>query len=222
MPGWKLIPLTPLDQQIVFLRRFMLGRADDAAAKCPGPYTYHDAQARVGVAPIEWKGEGDTRYIENIPDAAYPRSDARWPKGCAYCGYVFTDADTWQINGEQQYKALDGTLYTTKEAPVGACWQAWWMFDGKRWDQNNASQPGAPLYIKCPPGKPWSIWAIDGGSTNGSGWQRTGDYSTMTATPSILFPGKQGEKCVFHSFLQNGILLADIEGNVFPDCPYTA
>ena len=49
-------------------------------------------------------------------------------------------------------------------------------------------------------------WFIDGKSTNGSGWTRTGTVPRISVKPSILIYGRDGKTPVYHGYLTNGIL----------------
>ena len=59
-----------------------------------------------------------------------------------------------------------------------------------------------PICVVCPNGEQWEI---DRPSSNGDGWQVTGDLPNITCSPSIVVPG-------YHGFLQNGRFTPDIEG----------
>ena len=60
----------------------------------------------------------------------------------------------------------------------------------------------APLCIVCPNGEQWEI---DRKSSNGDGWQVTGEWPNLTASPSIIVQG-------YHGWLKNGEFSADLDG----------
>jgi len=59
-----------------------------------------------------------------------------------------------------------------------------------------------PICVVCPNGE---TWEIDRRSSNGSGWVVTGDFPTLTCSPSIVVEG-------YHGFLQGGQFTPDLEG----------
>nr|WP_283808104.1 DUF6527 family protein [Bradyrhizobium sp. C9] len=65
----------------------------------------------------------------------------------------------------------------------------------------------------CPNG---SMWNIDHKSSNGDGWQVTGEWPNITCAPSIIADD-------YHGFLRNGEFTADLDGktwrvpNIGPD-----
>lgn len=52
-----------------------------------------------------------------------------------------------------------------------------------------------PISVLCPNGREWCVDAV---SSNGDGWQVTGDPPRITAQPSIMVPG-------YHGFLKGGV-----------------
>lgn len=61
------------------------------------------------------------------------------------------------------------------------------------WQQWSHIRP--PICVLCPNG---AEWCVDAKSSNGEGWNVTGEPPLLTCTPSILVPG-------YHGFLQNGV-----------------
>jgi hypothetical protein len=59
-----------------------------------------------------------------------------------------------------------------------------------------------PICVVCPNGE---TWEVDRPSSNGPGWQVTGDFPRITCRPSIVVPG-------YHGWLTDGVFSADIEG----------
>lgn len=68
------------------------------------------------------------------------------------------------------------------------------------WLQWSDKRP--PICVRCPNGLDW---LVDSKSTNGEGWEVTGDAPIITCTPSILVPG-------YHGYLREGHFTDDIDG----------
>lgn len=64
----------------------------------------------------------------------------------------------------------------------------------------------APICVVCPNG---SMWNIDHKSSNGDGWQVTGEWPNITCAPSIIADD-------YHGFLRNGEFTADLDGKTWP------
>lgn len=64
----------------------------------------------------------------------------------------------------------------------------------------------SPIEVVCPNG---DVWCIDRMSSNGNGWQVTGNWPNITCAPSIV----AGD---YHGFLRDGVFTADIDGKTFP------
>jgi hypothetical protein len=63
-----------------------------------------------------------------------------------------------------------------------------------------------PIEIVCPNGY---LWCIDRKSSNGDGWQVTGEWPNITCSPSIVAGS-------YHGFLRNGEFTPDLDGKTFP------
>jgi hypothetical protein len=193
---WKLLPLKRTESVRVSLRRYAF-----QTSTCPNP--------------------GGTGYHSvGIDKNDYPPEDVRWPKTCA-CGYEFQDSDQWDIMEEHLMEAADGSVFSDQDAPVGACWQAWWLDETNC--PNNRKQPLWPLILRCPPGKRHHDWHVDGGSSNGGGWTRSGPIEMLTVTPSIAMGWENGRN-EYHGWVgvngtPPGYLSEDIEGRTFPNIP---
>lgn len=178
-----------------FLRRYTYGAQRACPATSDGSGG-HDA----------WRPWSDADAIDTpdgyhvVPeDDAPPHGDARWPATCDRCGEAFKPDDTWQVFGDRIYRMPDGSETTLRTAPPGAMWRATWM------ERNDSSWVG-------PDGQSWALmtpageWLIDGPSTNGGRWTRTGTPPKLTATPSI---GKQlvNGAWQYHGWLRDGQLV---------------
>lgn len=193
--------LQPTERVEVSLRRFSYvdktspPTPDKDATACPGKYGYHTAS--VVIAHNLHKDAAPK------PGDQEDRTDPAWPLSCPWCGgrYRFREVDEWQVNVDPLYHRTDGDpgLVTLQRAPVGAMWDAVWYKDRPSLGRGPGPD-GRYLVVRTPGGD----WEVDAPSTNGPGWQRTGDpevYPTkITAQPSIHFPGR------YHGFLRNGWL----------------
>lgn len=67
------------------------------------------------------------------------------------------------------------------------------------WQDWSLKRP--PICVLCPNG---AEWCVDAKSSNGEGWQVTGDVPVITAAPSIAVTG-------YHGFLRDGVFTPDLE-----------
>jgi len=149
-------------------------------AKCSTVYGYHNASVLIDRVEDSDQASGDL----------WPHDDSRWPTHCS-CGYKFQKEDEWQLNYETLYRRTDiGEETTIPSAPIGAIWRATWLEDVFK------GPDGQCLVLKTPGGD----WLIDGPSTNGNGWTRTGTPPNLTVNPSILAN-------TYHGWLKNGELV---------------
>lgn len=182
----------------VYYRRY---HPSDDSEKCTAkrvPYPGH--------APVVWGYHDESVAIKTHPrshdDASHDatpeeRADPQWPKKCD-CGYVFVDTDQWRVHVETLYLRV-GTneLYTLSNAPAGAMYDAHWY----RPHGAKTTPDGKNIVLKTPEGD----WHIDGVSSNGPGWTRTGEPPNITCNPSIGIGNPQR----MHGWLRNGILEID-------------
>ncbi len=212
----KVFWIEPTDRERQWLRRFQFSTKRICAKASYGC----DAMFEIGEADILYSPEG---YIEarKVPS----RSDPRWPKACAACGTPFTEDDEYQLHGKQIYVRPDtGDRYTLREAPPGACWDAWWVHHRSRGEQAQVpgcgswiGPDGRSLVVKCPDGHEWSIDARASNCTMPDDnthhcWVRHGKPEDGT-----LHVDKNGKTCAagagsimtgkWHGFLRNGYLV---------------
>jgi hypothetical protein len=200
--------LEPIDRVRLGLRRYAR-RSGSAAWTCADGW--HNA--------LVWTGtEIDAEYDERgylKPIAESPHDDPLWPAECDRgCGYRFTPDDNWQAWSEQLYRRVDtGELrvlhiYHPPDVPTaepGAMWNAWWL------ESFGRGPDGICLMVRCPrpDGSPGTArdWSVDGPSSSGGHWTRTGDprQANVTVSPSIAI-GDPGEPGHYHGFLQSGVL----------------
>lgn len=152
---------------------------------CLYGHGYHNAEA-----PLD---EILSPATDIIQAASHPKEDPRWPTRCQ-CGYEFVAEDQFQVFQRRLYKRSDtSTLVTLQEAPVGAMWDADWY--------PRKGPDGRCLVVMTPGGE----WMVDGPSTTGGNWTRTGEVPFITATPSILITNRSEPD--YHGFLTNGVLI---------------
>lgn len=174
--------IVPANRSRVRLRRW----SDSTTKPCPKRGEWcHEAAIDVGVF------DGADPPPNGDDPVRYPHDSAPWPTHCEHCGAPFVDEDTWQVFYDDVYTRADGTPgeYSLRRLPPGAMYDATWL------DQHRGPD-GRSLILMLPDGRPWHI---DGGSTNGNGWTRTGTVPRITARPSILTPG-------YHGWLTDGVL----------------
>lgn len=178
--------LEPLARANAYLRRY----AARGNKKCPGA-DYHNAMTAIGERDL--KPEKLPAHAVLVDDSKPPRDDARWPRKCEACDYVFAEDDEWQLFYRPLMRRADtGEAITTEQAPPGAMWDAAWY--------PQKGPDGASLMVKLPPGGPGDEWSIDMPGTGNSRWTRTGTAPDVTASPSILTPR-------YHGWLRDGWLV---------------
>jgi hypothetical protein len=198
--------LEPTEMMQVALRCFTLG---STSFDCAGGY--HSAMADVRVVPGEYEVRDGRRHL--VATESKPAlDDPNWPTTCDSCGYAFTADDPHQFWQAQVYERTDtGDLVTLREAPVGACWDAWWLPDDFR------GPDGIALAVQC---HGQHTWHVDARASNCGRpddnthhcWVRHGDPRECHVTVdkdgdtcsagagSIVVPG-------WHGFLRGGRLV---------------
>jgi len=184
-----------------YLRRY--ATAEDCPAKACGAQC-HDASVRIEDGVGVFDSEGYLQTIER-PD----KSDPRWLTHCA-CGYEFKDSDPWQVFHEIIYVDAGGNEYTTRHAPVGMMWNAYW-----RRSIHASTDDGLIVTIQTPGGE----WCIDSVANNCTRpddrihhcWVRHGDPRTgnihVDKTGNTCSAGAGSILCnSYHGFLHNGSL----------------
>lgn len=191
MSGVRVFMLEPTARVRRSLRRYHSCTVEKCGAihahKCPRLHQYHDAQTPLDELEASYEvREVGARRVRVYTDAMHrgpPRNDPRWPTACS-CGYVFADADAWQVFHEAVFRRADtGALTTIREAPEGAMWNAEWLTD---WPSYTGAD-GRSLVVKCPGGHDWHIESIasncglkDGRPDGKFCWQRSGEPPVVT------------------------------------------
>lgn len=191
---WTCILLRATDHARLALRRYAEGPCNAS----PNGVSIHDARALIGTAPVITHPDRETWEVVAPPQP--PKTDPRWPTHCA-CGYVFHDEDEWQLSSHRLYERQDTHEHLTlHEVQPGMLWDAPWLLD-MGW----AGPDGRSLVLALPDG---GQWTIDGPSSNGPGWTRTGEPPHITTRPSIL-------STRYHGWLTDGVLSDDLEGRTY-------
>jgi hypothetical protein len=216
--------LEPTDRERRWLRRFADGPCPAMAGDQSAPenvraleHSYHNAKIQIDDGPFKLSQRADDdhpyHYSPEPGDEPFAR-DQRWLQiAKCECGYEFTRADSFQVHSEAVYRRVDnGEIHTTRDAPVGALWNAWWYGDWAKGDD------GLSIMCKLPGGHDW---AIDGQASNCTRpgeahhcWVRHGtfgdrltvdkDGNTCKAGGGSIWVHKPVE---WHGFLRGGRLL---------------
>lgn len=193
--AWDCFVITGTDRARRRLRRY--------AAYQDGTPCQHDASTPIEDGTLIVNPDGSYRAVGN---GDWPRDDPRWPTACA-CGYQFTDDDAWQLFFDRIYVDAAGNEYTLRDAPIGAMWRCEWFEDAPAW----AGPDGESWSVCVPPGGLSGHWCVDGPSSSGGSWTRTGTPPRITAHPSIHVVG------TYHGWLVDGVLSDDIDGRRFDE-----
>ncbi len=185
---WTCFMLTPTTRERRYLRRFTW----QTEGECPAHRHWgHDAMVLIEEGPISQTPGG------NVCGDLWPHADPRWPILCS-CGYAFQEGDQWQLFRRTIYvRADNGEETTLQEAPIGAMYDAPWLHGMHHFRLVD----GQTLVVKLPGG---GEWVIDGESSSGGYWQRSGTPPKITARPSILTSN-------YHGWLTDGLLSDDLE-----------
>lgn len=205
----KVFFLTPAPKVEFALRRWPeKGRC--SCGKEWGPWsTFHIGELDEPLRTDDDEYERASSEIVTVVD-----DDPRWPTHCT-CGYAFVDDDGRSVDTHRLYSGSpDGKLYTLRDAPAGAMWDAWWM---RRGGYRRTGPDGLFLIVRTPGGD----WSVDDRASNCTMpdddvhrcWVRHGDPRT-----GIVHVDKNGNTCgagagsilcgSYHGFLHNGELAA--------------
>lgn len=173
-----------------WLRRYSRGSADGCR-----PYGYHNAMRRISDSRAIYKDGCLTTEV-----LTWPVDDPRWPEECEHCGYIFRYDDHKQLFYREIHRTNVGSevvfqnpLYPYSGipcAPPGAMLYEDW--------RHQHGPDGRCLTVMTPAGE----WVIDGESSHGGGWRRTGIPPEITVSPSIRFL----EPLEYHAILSDGYL----------------
>jgi hypothetical protein len=199
--AWQYFLLEPTDRARFYLRRYSREHGTDLCPRNPGEYSYHNAQTYIGDFPVRRDERG---FVVDPPIAEWPAgastADPRWPPTCD-CGTTWQPDDHRQLFNELIYVRQDtGEEVTLRDPPIGAMWDAFWS--------RHRGPDGLSLVVQTPGGE----WMIDGPSSSGGHWFRTGQPPRITVTPSIA----AGHPERYHGFLTDGQLTDDLAGRQYP------
>lgn len=142
--------IEPTGTERVWLRRYCPAEVSE----CPLPQGYHSHMVFFKDRRAMHLGIGDDSDPD-LPSEDFPL----WPTHCD-CGYPFQKRDTWQLFHNELYRgAPDGQLYTLRDIPAGAMWDATWYHDCE-WMMG---PDGISLCVQLPNG---SAWSVDGEASN--------------------------------------------------------
>ena len=196
--------IEPLPLVALYLRRFCWS----TNGKCQGKYGYHNA--KIYLKDVEAPLDRDRGPYQ------WPREDPLWPRACE-CGYVFSDADQWQVFDDRVYRRMDnGDDFPLRLAPPGSLYVADW-YD---YDAHSFMHGYDKLSVHCV--KPHGdTWCIDQRASNCTMpdddkhrcWVRHGTFGetvhvdkaglTCAAGAGSIFSGRNRE---WHGFLDHGYL----------------
>lgn len=151
----KVFWLEPTDREKRWLRRY----TSSLEHKCEKTGSYCNAMADFGEGKIKYTADG---CIAGQDELKPPKDDPRWPTYCDACGHVFSEKDAHQLFTDQIYVRPDtGQHMSLREAPPGACWDAWWIAERHK-DRSPGcgsmmGDDGRCLIVRCPDGHDWMI-----------------------------------------------------------------
>lgn len=209
----KVFWLEPIELVRCYLRRYRSGSDEDA--KCPSPYSYHNARYFSGDMAIilsDPDNEGRRTILNGDSQHQWTTlNDPNWPTKCDHCEYHFNDQDPKQFFVERTYRRVDtAETMTLRDAPAGAMWDAQWM---SSWVKG---ADGICLVVKLPNGNDWMVDSRASNCTLPNDdihkcWVRHGDPKTGN-----VHVDKNGVTCSagagsiasgnYHGFLHNGYL----------------
>jgi hypothetical protein len=174
----------------------------------------------LGEADVRYTADG---YIDGMREKEKPpETDPRWPAKCDACGRPFEPSDAYQLFGSQIYIRPDQPEFrcTLRDAPPGACWNAWWIADRRHDAPIGCGYMIGPdrrsLIVRLPDGHDWMIDARASNCTKKDDvahhcWVRHGRPEDGT-----LHVDKNGNTCAagagsiqtpkWHGFLHGGEL----------------
>lgn len=185
--AWPCYLIERLDLVELGLRRY----ADGPCPDNPGKLSYHNRTTLIGT--LRRKAPPPTGTEKLAPPVAKYAGDPRWPTRCS-CGYRFRKRDKWQVWTDRLWRRQDGQAgrFTLRNAGIGAMFDAWWMHEFRLAEGGYVGPDGLALSVVLPPAAPFNYWHIDGPSTSGGRWSRSGTPPLVTVTPSIATPWYHG------------------------------
>jgi hypothetical protein len=196
--------IEPTDTVERYLRRYHHDEVTPGGWTCADGRYGHNARVAIDPVTLPIRTSREIEYDpEEVSGDRWPHDDERWPSTCErQCGYAFADTDVWQLFTERVYRAADGRWsghLGQGGPPAGAMWDAWWM--PEQWH----GPDGLALSVQLPDG---GCWLVDGPSSSGGKWTRTGDPKaqppTVDVNPSIL----SGKPETYHGWLRHGQLVS--------------
>ncbi len=151
----KVFFIEPTDRERQWLRRYSYPRRCSAK-----PDTGCHAMFELGEGDVLYTPDGYIDATKRKPKP--PKDDPRWPMACQDCGMPFEPADEFQLFTRQIYVRPDtGFRCTTEEAPIGACWDAWWISERRKDGPTGCGymigDDHRSLVVRCPDGHDWHV-----------------------------------------------------------------
>lgn len=181
----------------VYARRYTDTTKHPDRAGCER-YGHHSAmllQAKIDL----YQGESLPMLPEvpSGPPSEQEKGVFTWPGQCERCSYVFQSDDVYQRFLEPVYtRGGSREEHGLRDWPPGAMWRAPWFEKSEVW----RGPDGESWVVRLPvPDMCWD-WPIDGPSSSGGGWTRSGTAPHFTVTPSI------GAGTYYHGWLRDGVL----------------
>lgn len=206
----------PSEHVRVSLRRFYYSPRADGTEIVAGRHrrcaaTPNGCDASVGIIPsapredwIRIDEQGDAETVRGVS-----KEHTGWPLKCEACGEPMGEGGEWQVNADRLY-AGGGQLFTLRDPPVGAMYDASWYTDFA------VGFDGLHLVVICPDGHPWLVDAEASnctmkGDRSHRCWVRHGDPRT-----GEVHVDKDGATCSagggsiqtakWHGYLHHGYL----------------
>ncbi|BCH11921.1 hypothetical protein MesoLj131c_61790 [Mesorhizobium sp. 131-3-5] len=204
----------PTDRERYWLRRY----TSSDKHKCVASGSYCNAMFEIGEDDILYTKDG---YIDGREDRKPPVDDPRWPTACGACGRPFAAEDPFQLFGRQVYVCeATGERTTLDQAPVGSCWDAWWISERRKDGPTGCGYMVGPdhrsLVVRLPGNRDWQIdsrasnctmpddnehfcWVRHGSPEDGTLHVDKNGHTCAAGAGSIAVPD-------FHGFLHHGVL----------------
>lgn len=210
----RVLWIEPTDRQKLWLRRYIYSEE----RKCKANGSYCDAMVPFGEAPVAYDADG---YIKSVDEQKPHWNDPRWPTACDACKEPFGERGNYQLFTDQIYRAPEtGQEFARREAPVGACWDAWWISERRKDGPTGCGYMVGPdhrsLVVRLPGNHDWMIdsrcsnctrkddmthfcWVRHGRPEDGTLHVDKNGNTCSAGAGSIAVPG-------FHGFLHNHVL----------------
>lgn len=204
--GWKCFMVEPTGEAKTWLRRY----ATESPCPAGSGKDYDICQSMVEFARLPQPWDDESKHWVDLQEHAPPANDHRWPRVCNKCNRRFDESIPYQVLSRQIYRAEDGREWTQDDLPPGAMFYSPWH------ELFGTGPDGKALAVVLPPDhgstRANDIWHIDGGSSSGGGWTRSGTPPIISTNPSILTPS-------YHGYITDGKLWNSLDDRPLPPGP---